>query len=494
VNATIRRVGTAMLALFLALAGQLTYLQLVRATDLEEDPRNVRIFLRDLNRPRGAIVSSDGAVLAQSVPSTGDGDDLDLQRVYPPETAALFAHVVGYQSVNFGNTGVEATYNDELVGRDRVPRSAGDVVDLFSPEDLTGNVVLTVSKRAQETAAAALAQRRGSVVVLDVATGGIVAAYSNPSYDPNLLASHDVDVASAAFQLLTADDGNPMLARVWREVYPPGSTFKVVTAGIALEHGGVTLETPVYPTIDELALPLTVETLENFGGHTCGGNLFVSFRDSCNTTFGRIGLDLGETFAEHLPDFGVNADPPPADLRPRVVGSTGPEPGSFERNAPLFAQAAIGQGQIAVTPLEMAMLAQAVANDGVMLVPHVLDRVETVDGEVVPGSRFDRRTYKRAMSLATARTLRDLMVEVVNDGTGTAAQLPGIQVAGKTGTAQVAGNDAPHAWFVAFAPADNPVYAVAVLVEHGGDLGSEATGGRVAAPVAAQVLQALLQP
>lgn len=489
-NATIRRVGIAMVVLFVAIVGQLTYLQLIRADDLENDPGNVRVFLRDINRLRGAIVSADGAILAESVPDD-DGDDFDFQRVYPPETAALFAHVVGYQSVNFGNTGVEAEYNDDLIGRNRVPSRPRDIVDIVTGEDLRGNVVLTLSRSAQEAAAAGLADRRGSVVVLDVTTGGIVAAYSNPTYDPNFLASHDTDVATAAFQLLTADETNPMLARAWREIYAPGSTFKVVTTAIGLEAGVTSPTEPVYPEITELELPLTNRTLANFGGSRCGGDLSESFRRSCNTTFGQIGLDLGDRLAERLPDFGINAAAPRTDLRPGVVASDGPEPGTFEREAPLFAQAAIGQAQVSVTPLTMAMIAQAVANGGVMMVPHVLDRVEAPDGRVV--SSYDPREHRIAMQPGTAATLRDLMVDVVQDGTGRNGQVPGITVAGKTGTAQV-GNRDPHAWFIAFAPAESPRYAVAVLVEHGGDLGSEATGGRVAAPIAAQVLQSLLQP
>lgn len=492
-NYAIRRVGVGIIVLFLAVVGQLTYLQLVRAEDLESDPGNVRVFIKDLNRPRGSIVSADGVILAESVPTDGTGD-LDLQRVYPPATAELFAHIVGYQSVNFGNTGVEAEYNADLVGR-RLPARPSDLADILTGEDLRGNVVLTASAAAQQVAASQLAGRRGSVVVLDTATGAIVAAYSNPTYNPNFLASHDVDVASAAFQIINDENGERQaLARAWREIYPPGSTFKVATTAMGLEAGVMTLTDPVYPSISELELPLTDNTLSNFGGDTCGGNLIESFRRSCNTTFGQIGLDLGDRLTERLPDFGINTQPPPSDLRPGVARSTGlQQVESFQRDAPLFAQAAIGQ-QVFVTPLEMAMIAQSIANGGEMMVPHVLDRVETAQGEVVPGSVFEATRYKTAMRPETAATVRDLMVEVVNNGTGTRAQIPGIQVAGKTGTAQVEGNDAPHAWFIGFAPAEAPRYAVAVLVENGGDLGSEATGGRVAAPIAAEVLKALLQP
>ena len=495
-NASIRRVGGFTIVLFLALVVWLNYLQIVRADELKNDPGNIRVFLRDYSRPRGLIVSSDGAVLAESVPTD---DDLKQIRVNPPETASLFAHVVGYQSVNFGNTGVEAEYNDQLVGRD-IDIAIDNITDVLSGRDTRGNVVLTMSRQAQQLAADQLAGRRGSVVVLDVRTGGIVAAYSNPTYDPNPLQSHDTKVASDTFTFLNALPDQPMLQRSWREIYQPGSTFKVVTTGIGLENElhpegappyRLTVDNPVYPVLRELELPLTNRTLHNFGDSECGGTLAQSFRVSCNTTFGQIGLDLGETLASGVEKYGLNVDPPNTDLRPGVVPSRGPEKGTFETEAPLFAQAAIGQADVAVTPLEMAMVAQSIANGGSMMVPHVLSHVTNSDGEEVPDSRFNVREYQRAMEPATAATVRDLMVDVVNNGTGRSAQIPGIQVAGKTGTAQVEGRD-PHAWFIAFAPADNPVYAISVLVENGGDLGSEATGGRVAAPIAAAVLSSLL--
>ena len=204
-NATIRRVGIGMLVLFLGLVAQPTYLQIVRADDLKNDPNNVRVFLRDYSRPRGLILSADRTILAQSVPTTGD---LEQIRVYPPETAQLFAHVVGYQAVNLGNTGVEAKYNDALVGRD-FDVAINDISDFFSGKDTRGNVVLTMEQKAQQAAADALAGRRGSVVVLDVATGGIVAAYSNPTFDPNQLASHDTKAAGAYFTASTRTRRSP---------------------------------------------------------------------------------------------------------------------------------------------------------------------------------------------------------------------------------------------------------------------------------------------
>jgi peptidoglycan glycosyltransferase len=502
VNRTIRRVGIGTLVLFLALIAQITYLQIIRADDLKNDPNNIRVFLRDYTRPRGLILTADGAVLARSVDTN---DQLEHIRVYPPETAALFAHIVGYQSVNLGNTGVEAEYNDELIGRNfRI--AIDDISNFFNGEDPRGNVVLTTTLQAQLLAANSLNGVKGSVVVLDAKTGGIVAAYSNPTFDPNPLASHDTAAAGAYFAQLNADPAKPALPRAWREIFPPGSTFKVVTTGVGLESElrpnspsppgppyRLTVDSPRYPSISELNLPLTNRTLKNFGGSTCGGTLAQSFRVSCNTTFAQIGLDLGDNLATGIERFGVSTKPPNTDLRPDVVASLGPEPGTFRKTQPLFAQSAIGQGLVAVPPMQMAMVAQAVANGGVMMTPHVLDHVQNNEGQAIRGTGYEPRQYQRPMDPATAATLRDLMIDVVNNGTGTRAQIPGVQVAGKTGTAQVQGQPA-HAWFIGFAPADAPQYAIAVLVENGGSSagGDNATGGRIAAPIARQVLAGLL--
>jgi peptidoglycan glycosyltransferase len=485
-NIGIRRVGIAIMVLFIGLVAQLTYLQVVDSSKLANDPHNARKFLQDIRQPRGEIVTSDGVVVAQSVPVK---DEFRYQRVYPTATASLFAQIVGYQSLQFGSVGVEAQYSSELAGRD--PHLAiHSIRQIVAGQPVTGTVVLTTSEKAQAAAAAGLDGRRGSVVVLDVHTGGIVALYSNPTYDPNSLASHNVKNAQLALQLLTAADGQPLLSRAWRQIYPPGSTFKTVTAATALGYG-VDVKKK-FPQLKELTLPLTTNTLQNFGDEKCGGTLEDGFVQSCNTTYGQVGLDLRDRLATGIEQFGVNTAPPPSDLDPGIVASIGPKPGTFNVDAPLFAQAAIGQGAVAVTPIEMALVAESVATGGVMLEPHVVDKIENSNG--VPVKQIPTKVWRRTMTPQTAATLKQFMIQVVQQGTGTAAQIPGIQVAGKTGTAETGTNAPPHAWFIAFAPADNPQYAIAVLVEHGGvsGAGAEATGGRVAAPVAAQVLRALL--
>jgi peptidoglycan glycosyltransferase len=330
------------------------------------------------------------------------------------------------------------------------------------------------------------------VVVLDVRTGGVVAMYSNPTFDPTLLVSHNVKTAQLARQFLLAAPEQPLLARAWREIYPPGSTFKTVTAATALT-GGIDVNKK-FPFLKELRLPLTTNVLKNFGDEKCGGSLEDGYIQSCNTTYGQVGLDLRDRLAVGAQQFGVNTKAPPSDLDPGITRSIGPDPGTFKSQAPLFAQAAIGQGPVAVTPLAMALVAESVATGGVMLVPHVAAKITDPSGRVV--RTMGTQEWRRVMDPVTAATMKNWMLAVVNDprGTGGAARIPGISVAGKTGTAETSPDENPHAWFIAFAPADNPQYAVAVLVEHGGESGAnaEVTGGRVAAPVAAQVLRALL--
>jgi peptidoglycan glycosyltransferase len=485
-NTGIRRIGVVIIVLFLGLVAQLTYLQIGKASNLANDPRNARKYLRDIQRARGPIVSGDGVILAMSVKSN---DIYKWQRVYPAATAQLFANVVGFQSIQLGNVGIENTYSADLAGR-TLKQLGSSVADIFAGQQPTGTVDLTMSNLVQQVAKNALAGRNGSVVVLDVNTGGVVAMYSNPTFDPNLLASHNTQNAQAVFSFLTKVPSNPMLARAWREIYPPGSTFKTVTASIAL-HNNVDVKT-IFPLRRELPLPQTVRTLHNFGDELCGGTLENGFIVSCNTVYGQVGLDLGETFATGIHAFGVQTAPPTSDLDPPIVPSIGPKEGSFKLNMPSFAFGGIGQDTVAVTPLEMALVAESIATGGFILNPHVVDCIKDQNDKVI--KHIGTSVYSNPIDPTTADTMRTFMLGVVQHGTGTAAQIPGVQVAGKTGTAETQPGQNPHAWFIAFAPADHPRYAVAVLVEHGGFTGqnAEATGGRVAAPVAKQLLQAAL--
>jgi peptidoglycan glycosyltransferase len=484
VNRSIRRVALAVVVLMLVLVGQLTYLQIIHADSLAHDPRNVRAALRDANRPRGPIVTADGEVVAQSVAVT-DGTEFKFQRQYP--AGALFSQVVGYQSFVFGNTGVESVYNNQLLGRD-AELQIENLPDVFNSES-TGKVVLSLRADLQRAAVDALGNQHGSVVAMDVKTGQILAMYSNPSFDPNPLAGHDTPSVQQYFKLLNADPAKPALQRAYRERYPPGSTFKTVTASVGLE-AGVTSPDKTYPTLRALTLPQTSNKLENFGGESCGGTLANSFRISCNTTFGQIGLDLGDRFPPGAEKFGINAGAPPIDLEPGAASSIGPLVGQFQDDQPLFAFAGIGQGDVAVTPLEMALVAEGIANGGVIMKPHVVAEIRDANDDLV--RRTDEEAWLTAISPATAQAVTAMMVTVVQNGTGTRARIPGVTVAGKTGTAQAAGDPRPHAWFIGFAPAEAPQIAIAVIVERGGNSGNEATGGAVAGPIAKTIIQKAL--
>jgi peptidoglycan glycosyltransferase len=485
VDIGIRRVGVGVVILLLALIGQLTYLQVVDAKTLADNGNNPRRIFSEFNSPRGEILSADQQVLAKSVDVK---DEYGKQREYP--LGELTSQVVGYQSITVGSSGLERTYNDVLLGRNRGKIGFRDVVDFFKGTRHVGNLVTSLRVDAQRQAKTALGDQRGSVVVLEPATGRIVAMYSNPSFDPNPLASHDPKKVQQYFDLVTSKSaGIPALPRAYREIYPPGSTFKVVTTTAAIDHDPNVL-TEMFPSLTQVPIPQAPNNpIANFGHSSCGGTLEQSFVESCNTTFAKLGLDLGEAFPPAMNRFGIYAAPP-LDVAPGAATSTGPAPGTYESNKPFYALAGIGQGDVAATPLQMAMVAGAIANNGVVMRPHV--GTEITDDTGRPLAPIDDRQWQVATTPQTAATVKGYMVQVVQQGTGTSAQIAGVVVAGKTGTAQTVGGEAPHAWFLAFAPADAPKYAVAVLVEHGGNAASEATGGKVAAPIARTMLQYLL--
>jgi peptidoglycan glycosyltransferase len=304
---------------------------------------------------------------------------------------------------------------------------------------------------------------------------------SSPSYDPTAISSHDTTQITKAWNALQADPGKPMLNRAASQAYPPGSTFKVVTAAAALENGfGVSTS---YPPTGQFLPPQTTLPIKNFGGEVCGGDMTAAFSESCNAYFARLATQLPQgALARTAEAFGFGSAPP-LD----IPAAPSRLPSETDLRSPAFvAQSAIGQYNVAATPLEMALVAAAIANQGKVPVPRLVKEVRDPHGNLV--DQTQPAVWKQAVSPQTAATMTTLMEAVVDSGTGTAAQIPGVKVAGKTGTAQTVAGQAPHAWFIAFAPADAPKIAVAVLVENGGDLGSEATGGKVSAPIAQKVL------
>lgn len=493
----LRRVLFVLLACFGLLFVQLNRIQIFDAEALRADPNNTRTVQRDFSGPRGIISTVDGTVVARSVESDGV---FERQREYPE--GELYAHVAGYLSFNLGAEGVERAYNDELIGR--TPElELSSLADLFTESESTGQVVLSLRHDLQQTARNALGDREGSVVALDPRTGEILALWSWPSFDPNVLADHDGTAVNAAFADLSAQEENPLRARAFRDIFFPGSTFKLVTAASALEEDVVSLTDPQFPVETSYTPQLTTRPLSNFGGNLCGGDLLELLRQSCNAGFARIGAELlgPSTLIGTAQSFGFNTVPP-IDL-PGAVASQFPtdygelldEPseelpaGLFE-NTPALAQAAIGQGDVSATPLQMALVAAGIANDGEIMVPRVVTEVRDIQGEVV--SDPAPAVWQRPISAETAADLRLAMIEVVANGTGRSVAVSGLTVGAKTGTAQL-GTDpaASHAWIVTFAgPVDEPAELVVAVLVEGQPGASEQTGGRVAGPIAAAVIEA----
>ena len=482
----IRRLGLFIMLLFCILFAQLNYIQVFRATELDTSPTNSRPIDQAFSQPRGTVSTADGVIVADSVPVDSKKK---FQRVFPE--GELYAAVTGYFNYTFGATGVERAYNEELSGR-TAEQQVKSVSDLFVDRDKSGDVALTLRSDVQKVAQEALGGQRGSVVAIDPRTGGVIALWSYPSFDPNLLSSHNYEKASQAKALYENAPGNPLLAKAYREIYPPGSTFKVVTAATGVETGKVTPDEPNYPVLRELDVPQTTKNIPNFAGESCGGTLFTVLAKSCNTSFAQMGLDIGgPDMITGADAFGFN-ERPPFDLP--SVASTFPDV-DFSKQLPTLAQAAIGQGSVAATPLQMALVAAGIANDGVIYEPHVVSEVRDRDGDIVLSN--GPTVWKRPISAQTADIMRQAMRGVVEGGTLTRLQIPGVDVGGKTGTAQF-GASTPlrsHAWTIAFAgpPGQPATIAVAVIVE-GQDGLSEATGGRVAGPIAKQVIEAAMKP
>ena len=486
-NKQIRRLAVALLACYLVLFVQLNVLAVGRQQELNADPRNNRQTERDFNRPRGAIVAADGTVLARSVP-TPRGDQFRYQREYP--TGDLFGNVTGYYTFSFGSTQIERTQNDVLMG-DTDEQKLRAIGGLFSGTDNTGSVLLTMRSDVQQVAADALGTREGSVVVMDPHTGAVIAMISNPRYNPADVAVHNSTQAENALTFLNAVPGKPLLANAYQERYMPGSSFKVITTSIALEAGKTTLDR-VFPDTSSFVPPQTTDPIQNFGGTVCGGTMVEVFYRSCNIPFAQIALDVGpDLMVAGTKKWGIG-ERVPIDLPAPAASSFG-EVSDFTDQLPLLAIGGFGQGSTTMVPMHMAMVASAIANGGVMMKPHVVDATLDHSGGVL--SRTTPSVWKTPILPETAQTLTSLMIEVVNKGTGRPMQLDGgIQAAAKTGTAQLntTGPERSNAWIISFAPAEAPQYAIAVVLKGGpNDEISAGTGGKLAGPIAKQVLDYL---
>ncbi|GAB2464649.1 peptidoglycan D,D-transpeptidase FtsI family protein [Xylanimonas ulmi] len=488
-NTTLRRLSAVVMVMFLALMVSTTYTQFFRAERLNADGRNVRSIFREFNVDRGPIVVA-GQPIVESVPVD---TPFGFQRVFSggdADKAQMYAPVTGFFSLVNGSTGVESAENAFLNGQadalwvDRLQNM------LTGRKAQGSSVELTIDPAIQQAAWDALGGQRGSIVAVDPKTGAILAMVSKPSFDPNALAVHSTGEAGQAYQDLLNADGDPLINRAIGALYPPGSTFKLVGAAAALESGDYQGDTQISAP-HRFTLPGTRTELPNFGDEVCSPTDMMSIHDamvmSCNTAFASLAVDLGaDAMRDQAAKFGFDDV-----FRVPMRSAVSAFPSAGDAFTPdRLALAGIGQGDVTSTPLQMAMVSAAIANHGTLMQPYLVQTIRDPELEVVQQTQPAK--VRDAVSPATASALTQMMVDTVERGTGTAARISGVQVAGKTGTAQTAQGVAPHAWFTAFAPAQDPQIAVAVIVEHGGDATSEATGGRVAAPMARAVIEAAL--
>ncbi len=489
-NKPIRTVSVFCLLLFLALMVNATYVQYWKAGALDDDSRNVRVQRAAYSQERGAILVRRNAI-AESKKSD---DQYKFQRTY--SKPLLYAPLTGYFSY-YSATGIERSRNRLLSGDDD-RLFVNNLVDLLSNDKPKGgNVTLTINPAAQQAAYDGLKALgdnvQGSVVALDPATGKVLAMVSLPTYDPNKLASHDLSSVSRRYQQLNADKTEPLLNRGIQTRLPPGSTFKVVTAAAAIEKGLYDADSKV-PGGVTYQLPLTkgpTGEIDN-EGRNCGANgAKIDFRlameNSCNTSFAQIAGQVGaEDMAKTAEGFGFNQhyfD----DLSPQAP-SVFPE----DIDKAQLGQTGFGQYNVSATPLQMAMVAAGIANGGKVMKPYLVDEEQSSDLDVL--DKTDPQELSQAVSSKTASEVTKLMVSTVDDGTASPAAIPGISVAGKTGTAQTGEtNRSPYAWFISFAPAENPEVAVAVMIQNADIPRSEIAGGLLGGPIAKAVMQAVIK-
>lgn len=474
-NVPLRRVAAVCGAMLFALLANVSFVQTFRVEALRDDPRNQRVLISRFDHPRGDIMLRDGTLIASH--RRVDGRFV-YQRTYLD--GPVFAPVTGYVSL-FGATGIEQAEDDALSGSATGVRLRRWLHD--TPEQ-GASLVLTIDERAQRAAYEGLAAtgRMGAAVALDPKTGAILAMASYPSYDPNAYATFDSAELARVDWELRNDPARPLLNRAVERTYPPGSAFKAITAAAALA-AGMAAPADEVPAPRTLRLPGTDVRLRNFGGRPCGDGtppLAQAFLLSCNTAFARLGLRLGAArLREQAEAFGFGD----AELTVPLPVARSVFPAEPDR--PQTALAAIGQYDVRATPLAIAMISAAIGNGGTLMRPYLVQEVRLADGTLIEEAR--PTVYGTPVDPVVAGRLAAMMVMVTAPGgTGARAAIPGVRVAAKTGTAENAADGEDHAVCTAFAPADDPVAAVGVVVEHGG------SGGRVAAPIARAILEALL--
>ena len=477
----INRVTGVIVVLLLALIINLSYLQVFKASDLRNQAGNKRVILTEYSRERGPILLGSQAI-AKSVQTT---DNLKYLREYGD--GSTYASITGFYSLVYGATGIESQANDILAGNDSrffVDR----LQQLFANREPKGGAIrLSIDPDAQDAAVKALNGRTGAVVAIDPTTGAILALASSPTFDPNLLSSHDAAEIQKTYESLNGDPKQPLLNRPLAMTLPPGSTFKLITAAAALESGKYSADSEL-PGPKKLKLPGTDVQLGNWTGKSCGTNdvttLQAALEMSCNTAFASLGMQLGaEAIGDQAKKFGFESE---FDVPMAAAISRFPT----NLNRPQTAMSAIGQFDVRATALQMAMVAAGIANDGVVMKPYLISQVLGPDLTVLQST--NPSAFGRAMSVENSKILRNMMVGVVTNGTASNARISGINVGGKTGTAENTPGDPAHAWFVGLAPSEQPKVAIAVVLQNGGGA-TEVSGNALAAPIARSVMRALLK-
>lgn len=477
-NQAIRSAWVVAIGMFALVLGSLTFVQFFQAEDLTENPWNSRQLYQEFGRQRGALLV-DGRAIAESVPSN---DQFNYQRVY--NEPDLYAHLTGYYSLSLGSSQLELAETEILSGTDS-SLFYDRVVRLFSGVDAQGaNVELTIDPEIQRLAFDLIPEgQRGSIVVLEPSTGNILAMASKPTYDPNLLAGHDTGVIAENAAALSEQPGLSFYTNpATQSLVSPGSVFKLIDAAAALESGRYDAESQI-PNPPALEFPGIEYTLPNFVAGGCASrptaDLEFALEQSCNTAFAQIALDLGEeAIQEQAARFGFGETfAIPTD----VVASSFPS----DLSEPELAQSAVGQFDTRVTPLQMAMVAAAIANDGQLMKPQLVKSIRAADLELIESPQPE--LMQQSVSQETADQLTDWMVNVVDNGTATGAQVPGVAVAGKTGTAEFS-DVGDNAWFTGFAPADDPQVAISIVMENV-DI---PTGQQLTSPSAKRLIEAVL--
>lgn len=483
-NKPLRRIAIFCGLLVLALLVRDNWIQFARADEYRTNAHNRRTLIERYSQPRGNILTAGGKPITGSVKT--DGVDYQYKRTY--KNGKMWSPVTGYASQIFDASKLEKLYDGILTGNDDRLFFNRTIDMITGKKPRGGNVQTTLNADAQKAAYDGLGNKKGAVVALNPQTGAVLAMASTPSYDPSTIAGTSKKERQHYLDLIH-DPDQPMLNRALRATYPPGSTFKVLTAAAALESGKYTLDGKTHSP-DPYRLPNTTTDLPNEGNIPCkDASIRQALRYSCNTVFAKISDELGnDTMRKMAEKFGYNHAK--LDIPVRAAESVYPKD-----NRPQNAMDGIGQASNRATPLQMAMIASAVANDGKLMKPHMVDKLVAPNLNVIEQTK--PKEFSQPMSAKTAQDLQSAMETVVQKGTGTTAQIPGVTVGGKTGTAQNGVNNSgtPYAWFISYAKnkdGSSPV-AVAVLVESSDTARSEVAGSKLAAPIAKSVMETVLK-